>query len=249
ASEVATSTQSPPVSPPQANSPSEPQPEPGFSIQSAPAAVGDPSVPPEAYQVPALYYYLAAKGISNFPLKLSALRQAFCIVLSNSHHLKYLTISGRVLLGGLAARNAREVPAFHQAYNSLVAVAQDASHREAVCTELAQIGIQHFNFIDVVYELVLMGVLQAARPPISPTPGGFLGPLMDMIFSFSPLTTERRPSAEQYLFLLQDEALLLLESIFSGEEHVYLDPGSLALALWHCVEKHIQQLLRRLQAI
>ncbi|XP_036453080.1 uncharacterized protein LOC118826265 [Colossoma macropomum] len=242
------SPQSPPTSPFQAPSPpqppSEPQPEPAYSIQSAPGTFGDPT---EVYRVRFLYDYFAAKRMSNFPLKLLALRQAFTIVLSNSQDSKCVIIAGKVFLGGLATRNARRRPAFHPAYNFLVAV-QDASHQEAICTELAQIGIQHFSFIDIVYELVLMRALQGARPPIFPTPGGFLGHLMAMVFSFSPVSTEGRSRAEQYLFLLQDEALLLLDDIVGGEEHVYQDPRSLALALWNCLEKHVQQLLLRLQA-
>ncbi|KAL6468827.1 hypothetical protein MHYP_G00223510 [Metynnis hypsauchen] len=200
--------------------------------------------------------YFAMRS-SNFPLRLSALRQAFTLVLSNSHHAKYISIAGRVLLGGLAARNARELPAFQEAYATLVAFAQDASHREAICTELAQVGIQHFNFLDIVFELVLLGVLQGERPPIYPvkesihsqTPGGFLGHLVDMICSFSPVSMQRRPRAEQYLFLLQDEAVLLLEEIFGREGHCYMDPGYLALSLWDCLQTHVQQLLARLHVV
>ncbi|KAL7866592.1 hypothetical protein AOLI_G00144060 [Acnodon oligacanthus] len=218
------------------------------STQITPEVAADLTVPPEAYQVPALYTYFASKS-SNFPLRLLAMRQAFTLVLSNSHHAKYMSIAGRVILGGLAARNARELPAFQEAYATLVAFAEDASHREAICTELAQVGIQHFNFLDIVFELVLMGVLQGARPPIYPTPGGFLGHLVDMICSFSPISMQRRPRADKYLFLLLDEAMLLLEEIFGSEEHVYMDPGSLALTLWDCLEKHVQQLLASLQGV
>ncbi|KAL6468815.1 hypothetical protein MHYP_G00223390 [Metynnis hypsauchen] len=193
-SEDLASPQSRQISCPQA--PPHSAPELPSSTQIAPEAAADLTVPPEAYQVPALYTYFASKS-SNFPLRLSALRQAFTLVLSNSHHAKYISIAGRVLLGGLAARNARELPAFQEAYATLVAFAQDASHREAICTELAQVGIQHFNFLDIVFELVLMGVLQGARPPIYPTPGGFLGHLVDMICSFSPVSMQRRPRADK----------------------------------------------------
>ncbi|KAL7866585.1 hypothetical protein AOLI_G00143990 [Acnodon oligacanthus] len=195
----------------------------------------------------------------NFPLRLSALRQAFTLVLSDSHHAKYISIAGRVILGGLAARNARELPAFQEAYARLVAFAEDASHREAICTELAQ--IQHFNFLDIVFELVLLGVLQGARPLIYPTPGGFLEHVVDMICSFSPPSMQRRPRAEQYLFLLQDApttdatttlfllSMLLLEEIFGREEHCYTDPGSLVLCLWDCLQTHVQHLLAKLQGV
>ncbi|KAL7851204.1 hypothetical protein AOLI_G00215600 [Acnodon oligacanthus] len=104
--------------------------------------------------------------MNNCPLRLLALRQTSTIVLSNSHHKKYVYVADRVLLGGLAARNARDLPAFHQAYDLLVTYAQDILHPEAICSELVQIRIHHFNLIDVVYELVLMGVMQGSRPPI-----------------------------------------------------------------------------------
>ncbi|KAL7889637.1 hypothetical protein AOLI_G00018950 [Acnodon oligacanthus] len=165
-------------------------------------AAGDVTVPPEFYQVPALCDYFAAKRTSNFPLKLSALRQVFTI--------------------------------------------------------------QHFSFIDVVYALLLMIVLRVVRPLIFPTSGGFLGHLMAMVFSLSPVSTKNRARAYQHLFLLQhialfsvvdnslilsqDEGLLLLDDIFGGKEHVYQDPGSLVLTLWDCLEKHVQQLLLRLKA-
>ncbi|KAL7878145.1 hypothetical protein SRHO_G00047880 [Serrasalmus rhombeus] len=71
---------------------------------------------------------------------------------------------------------------------------------------------------------------EESLPPFQ-TSGDFLGHLMAMVFSLSPVSMENRARADQHLFLLQDEALLVLDDIFGGEEHVYQDAGSLALAV------------------
>ncbi|KAL7857470.1 hypothetical protein SRHO_G00163690 [Serrasalmus rhombeus] len=117
---------SPIQTPPLESSP-QPAPEPqqhsASTPQTAAGATEDLCVPPEAYQVPALYTYFSIKGTSNFPLRLSALNQASTIVLSNSHHQKYVCIAGWVILGGLDARNARDLPAYRQAYDQLAAFA------------------------------------------------------------------------------------------------------------------------------
>ncbi|KAL6459986.1 hypothetical protein MHYP_G00317450 [Metynnis hypsauchen] len=57
---------------------------------------------------------------------------------------------------------------FQQAYDQLLAVAQDPSSHEGIHLELVQIGIQHFNFMDIVFEVVVLGVLGEARPQICP---------------------------------------------------------------------------------
>ncbi|KAL7828407.1 hypothetical protein SRHO_G00320410 [Serrasalmus rhombeus] len=68
---------------------------------------------------------------------------------------------------------------------------------------LAEIRIQQFNFIDIIYELVLLGVLRGARPPIFPRPRGFLSHLMAMLYSISTATEHRMPTAEECMFHVQ----------------------------------------------
>ncbi|KAL7828387.1 hypothetical protein SRHO_G00320210 [Serrasalmus rhombeus] len=97
---------------------------------------------------------------------------------------------------------------------------------------LAEIRIQQFNFIDIIYELVLLGVLRGARPPIFPRSRGFLSHLMAMLYSISTVTEHRMPTAEQCMFHVQIEMFLLLDDIFSLKEHVNADPWSLAATVW-----------------
>ncbi|KAL6468002.1 hypothetical protein MHYP_G00236790 [Metynnis hypsauchen] len=88
-----------------------PRPPSSSSSLGSPEAAEDLSVPPEAYEVPALYTYFAMKRMNNFPLRLSALRQASTIVLSNMHHQKYVCVAGRVLLGGVTLWSDEEADA------------------------------------------------------------------------------------------------------------------------------------------
>ncbi|KAL7828391.1 hypothetical protein SRHO_G00320250 [Serrasalmus rhombeus] len=80
---------------------------------------------------------------------------------------------------------------------------------------LAEIRIQQFNFIDIIYELVLLGVLRGARPPIFPRPRGFLSHLMAMLYSISTATEHRMLTAEECMFHVQIEMFLLLDDLFS----------------------------------
>ncbi|KAL7833115.1 hypothetical protein SRHO_G00301330 [Serrasalmus rhombeus] len=70
---------------------------------------------------------------------------------------------------------------------------------------LAQTGI-HFSFMDVMFELVVLGVFGGARTHFP-------------------------------------------NDIFAGEVYLYLLPESLATVEWECLQRHIQLLIERLQAI
>ncbi|KAL6486243.1 hypothetical protein MHYP_G00056350 [Metynnis hypsauchen] len=128
----------------------------------------------EAWQVPALYNYCTIKRICSIPLKLNVLWQAFA-----------------------------DQTLFQQAYDQLLAFTQNLSLCGVISAELVQIGINCFNIIDVVSEVVVLGVLGGARPPIFPSPVGFLGHLMAMLFTFTPTSKFRNPRAEHCFFLLQ----------------------------------------------
>ncbi|KAL6471291.1 hypothetical protein MHYP_G00199410 [Metynnis hypsauchen] len=169
------------------------------SPPTSPSQAPSPPQPPSKPQPELAYSIQSAYGAFGNPTVPRFIGCTFCMTQGQQapvdlllllQYSKCVIIAGKVLLGGLATRNVRERSSFHPAYNFL---------------------IQHFSFIDIVYELVLMRALQGVRPPVFPTLAGFFGHLMAMVFSFSP--AERRSMAEQYLFLLQDEALLLLDDI------------------------------------
>ncbi|KAI4905607.1 hypothetical protein NFI96_026861, partial [Prochilodus magdalenae] len=195
-----------------------------------------------AREVPALHVYTEIKGIHNVPLKLNTLRQAFTTILSDANWREDACETGRTVLGNLATLNGRDLNAFHQAYDQLLGLVQDPFYREGIEAELAQIGIQHFNFLDIVYEVVMLGIQAGARPQICPMPGGFLDHLLVMISSFSATTLQSRPRAEQYQLLLQNEMMHFLEDIFTLEECVYEAPESVAEAVWDLVEKLLDRL-------
>ncbi|KAI4874708.1 hypothetical protein NFI96_008077, partial [Prochilodus magdalenae] len=176
--------ESPPTSPfSEPSSPPQPpdwyQPSPDPSEHNAPEAGADTGCP-EAREVPALYDYIMKKGITNFPLRLTALRQAFTTTLSDPQHCNYVSVAGRMILGGLANLNARDLTFFQEAYDHLLLVAQNPCNYGAIEAELAQIGIQNYNLMDVVFELLLLGVYGGMRPQICPSEMMFL---LDEIFA------------------------------------------------------------------
>ncbi|KAL7864889.1 hypothetical protein AOLI_G00163090 [Acnodon oligacanthus] len=108
---------------------------------------------------------------------------------------------GSCLLFGSLLHHLLRISLFH--YDQLLMFSQDLSLQAVIYEELAQFRIHSFSFIDVVFEAVVLGILGGARPQIFLSPGGFLGHLMVMIFSFTPASTRRNPSAQQCFFLLQ----------------------------------------------
>ncbi|KAL6458843.1 hypothetical protein MHYP_G00323150 [Metynnis hypsauchen] len=151
------------------------------------------------------------------------------IILSNSQYCCYFSRAGRLILGGVTTFNSR---------NQL----SSRTHMTSCCS-LAEIRIQQFSFIDIIYELVMPGVLRGARPPVFPRPRGFLSHLMAMLYSISMVTEHRMPMAEEYMFHVKNEMFLLLGDIFSLKEHVSADPWSLAATVWEHLYYHIQKLL------
>ncbi|XP_066503503.1 uncharacterized protein [Hoplias malabaricus] len=230
------------------NAPPEPQPtctSPPYE-QSRPSAEAERDCA-EACEVPALFTYMLSKSITNFPLRLDALRHAFSAIMSDQFCCNHVSVAGRMILGALASLNAKNLTVFQVAFDSLLAVAQCPSNREAIEAELAQIGIMHYNLMDVVFELVLFGVLGRMRPQNCPTPGGFLSYLMAMLHSLFSSTEQRYPRADQFQLTIQSTLLQLLDDVFALEERVYEDPGTLHSAVWEYIEYHTQQLLDRLE--
>ncbi|KAL6464918.1 hypothetical protein MHYP_G00272350 [Metynnis hypsauchen] len=110
--------------------------------------------------------YLLNKRVPNIPLRLTALHQAFSTILSNSHGCYHVSLAGSQILGQLATLNSRVTKILltsTRRMRALLLVAQNPLYAEGIEMELTQIGIQQLNFIDIVYELVLFGVLAGAR--------------------------------------------------------------------------------------
>ncbi|XP_066517860.1 mitoguardin 1-like [Hoplias malabaricus] len=187
--------------------------------------------------------------MTSFPLKLRALRQAVTTTLSEAGCRCSLREAGRMMLEDLAALNDRDVRLFQQLYHRLLVTAESPSCREGVVEELAEIGIQLFNFMDIIFEVVLLRIQAGAEPQICPRPGGFLHHLMAVISSVSAVTRQSRPRADQCLLLVRNAMLLFLESVFTLEESEYSSPGSLFRAVWEIFQSHAEDLLDRLEDI
>ncbi|KAI4893660.1 hypothetical protein NFI96_026355, partial [Prochilodus magdalenae] len=236
----------------------EPQPEPGPSPSPQPEPSPFPSPQPEAaggsadpvaQEVPSLHAYSEINEIDNFPFKMTALREAFTLILSDAGCCEYICGSARDILGDLASLNDRDLTSFQQVYDQLLEIAQSTFCREDIEMELGEIGIQHFNFMDVVYEFVLLRIQAGEELRIRPRPMGFLDHLVTMMSFFSATTQQSRPRADQYLLQVQKAMLMFLGDIFTLEENVYEDTESLASDVWEILEKHCEDLLESLEDI
>ncbi|XP_066517840.1 uncharacterized protein [Hoplias malabaricus] len=206
-----------------------PDPDPQPQPEPTPETSGDAEA--VAREVPSLHIYSEIKRMTSFPLKLRALRQAFTTTLSEAGCRYSLREAGCMMLEDLAALNDRDVRLFQQLYHRLLVTAESPSCGEGVVEELAEIGIQLFNFMDVIFEVVLLRIQAGAEPQICPRPGGFLHHLMAVISSVSAVTRQSRPRADQCLLLVRNAMLLFLESVFTLEESEYSSPGSLFRAV------------------
>ncbi|XP_062846311.1 uncharacterized protein LOC134326990 isoform X2 [Trichomycterus rosablanca] len=201
----------------------------------------------EIRNVPALFHYCRMKGIKNFTHKLAALRQAFNIVFSHPPNYSYICVVGRMTLLVLVAAKKRDLRVFQRRYDRLIQMLENRTNRMWAEVELTQIGIQHVNFMDIVFELVLLGILGRARVHqiISLTQYRrrrlFLNRLIALIFSCVTPRWIERQETERYLFHLQTEMLSFLDEIFTLDESLYAEPEALATAL----ETLLWQSLRR----
>ncbi|XP_052326497.1 uncharacterized protein LOC127909388 isoform X3 [Oncorhynchus keta] len=129
---------------------------------------------PEEREVPLLNLYLTTKRVEDIALRLVSLRQAFT-----------------------------DEAEFIRAYNDFVDYLSDPSKKIDIERELAEAKIHHVNLIDVLFELVLFG-LMTAQKSLMVHPGGFMERLYALLYSFLPAAASIEPKAERYLLLLND---------------------------------------------
>ncbi|KAL7882732.1 hypothetical protein SRHO_G00003900 [Serrasalmus rhombeus] len=142
-----------------------------------------------------------------------------------------------------ASAEAQEVLALHIS-SQLMRITNFSHKLDSLCQAFTNQPdfqqIQHFNFMDIVFEVVVLGVLGEARPQICPVAGGFLGHLIVMISSFSTTSEQITPWAAEHLHILKRRMILLLQDIFSMEERVCVQLldcwpqlcGTLSCATW-----------------
>ncbi|XP_071230071.1 uncharacterized protein [Salvelinus alpinus] len=127
---------------------------------------------PEEREVPLLNLYLTTKRVEDIALRLVSLRQAFT-----------------------------DEAEFIRAYNDFVDYLSDPSKQIDIERELAEAKIHHVNLIDVLFELVMFGMMTAQKS-LMVHPGGFMERLYALLNSFLPVAASIEPKAERYLLLL-----------------------------------------------
>ncbi|XP_045078284.1 uncharacterized protein LOC123491513 isoform X3 [Coregonus clupeaformis] len=156
---------------------------------------------PEEREVPLLNLYLTTKRVEDIGLRLISLRQAFT-----------------------------DEAEFIRAYNDFVNYLSDPSKQIDIERELAEAKIHHVNLIDVLFELVLFGVMTAQKS-LMVQPGGFMERLYALLYSFLPTVASIEPKAERYLLLLNGGLMALLDDMFGQQLAWYFNRESLVTEL------------------
>ncbi|XP_036827031.1 uncharacterized protein LOC110489289 isoform X4 [Oncorhynchus mykiss] len=168
---------------------------------------------PEEREVPLLNLYLTTKRVEDIALRLVSLRQAFT-----------------------------DEAEFIRAYNDFVDYLSDPSKEIDIERELAEAKIHHVNLIDVLFELVLFGLMIAQKSLIV-HPGGFMERLYALLYSFLPAAASIEPKAERYLLLLNGGLMALLDDMFGQQLAWYFNPESLVTELSSLLEYHLENLM------
>ncbi|XP_042165814.1 uncharacterized protein LOC121841464 isoform X3 [Oncorhynchus tshawytscha] len=168
---------------------------------------------PEEREVPLLNLYLTTKRVEDIALRLVSLRQAFT-----------------------------DEAEFIRAYNDFVDYLSDPSKQIDIERELAEAKIHHVNLIDVLFELVLFGMMTAQKS-LMVHPGGFMERLYALLYSFLPVAASIEPKAERYLLLLNGGLMALLDDMFGQQLAWYFNPVSLVTELSSLLEYHLENLM------
>ncbi|XP_038827440.1 uncharacterized protein LOC120026795 [Salvelinus namaycush] len=158
---------------------------------------------PEEREVPLLNLYLTTKRVEDIALRLVSLRQAFTTLLGSTLSRNHLFVAGKVLMGALVQAHHMDEAEFIRAYNDFVDYLSDPSKKIDIERELAEAKIHHVNLIDVLFELVMFGMMTAQKS-LMVHPGGFMERLYSLLYSFLPAAASIEPKAERYLLLLND---------------------------------------------
>ncbi|XP_045069344.1 uncharacterized protein LOC123483425 [Coregonus clupeaformis] len=168
---------------------------------------------PEEREVPLLNLYLTTKRVEDIGLRLVSLRQAFT-----------------------------DEAEFIRAYNDFVDYLSDPSKQIDIERELAEAKIHHVNLIDVLFELVLFGMMTAQKS-LMVQPGGFMERLYALLYSFLPTVASIEPKAERYLLLLNGGLMALLDDMFGQQLAWYFNRESLVTELSSLLEYHLEYLM------
>ncbi|XP_042151585.1 uncharacterized protein LOC112264851 isoform X4 [Oncorhynchus tshawytscha] len=197
---------------------------------------------PEEREVPLLNLYLTTKRVEDIALRLVSLRQAFTTLLGSTLSRNHLFVAGKVLLGALVQANHMDEAKFISTYNDFVDYLSDPSKRNDIERELSEAKIHHVNMIDVLFELVLLGMMTAQKS-LMVHPGGFVERLYALLYSFLPTAANMEPEADRYLLQLSGGLMALLDDMFGQQLAWYFNPESLVTELSSLLEYHLENLM------
>ncbi|KAM9414437.1 uncharacterized protein ACWYII_023811 isoform 1-T1 [Salvelinus alpinus] len=197
---------------------------------------------PEEREVPLLNLYLTTKRVEDIALRLVSLRQAFTTLLGSTLSRNHLFVAGKVLMGALVQAHHMDEAEFIRAYNDFVDYLSDPSKQIDIERELAEAKIHHVNLIDVLFELVMFGMMTAQKS-LMVHPGGFMERLYALLNSFLPVAASIEPKAERYLLLLNGGLMALLDDMFGQQLAWYFNPVSLVTELSSLLEYHLENLM------
>nr|XP_024000881.1 uncharacterized protein LOC112079056 [Salvelinus alpinus] len=123
--------------------------------------------------------------------------------------------------------------------NDFVDYLSDPSKKIDIERELAEAKIHHVNLIDVLFELVMFGMMTAQKS-LMVHPGGFMERLYALLYSFLPAAASIEPKAERYLLLLNGGLMALLDDMFGQQLAWYFNPVSLVTELSRLLEYHLE---------
>ncbi|XP_042173479.1 uncharacterized protein LOC112217141 [Oncorhynchus tshawytscha] len=103
---------------------------------------------------------------------------------------------------------------FIRTYNDFVDYLSDPSKRNDIERELTEAKIHHVNMTDVLFELVLFGMMTAQKS-LMVHPGGFVERLYALLYSFLPTAANMEPEADRYLLLHNVRVKRLLPVYFN----------------------------------
>ncbi|XP_045078221.1 uncharacterized protein LOC121572007 [Coregonus clupeaformis] len=199
---------------------------------------------PEEREVPLLNLYLTTKRVEDIGLRLISLRPGlYCeTLLGSTLSRNHLFVAGKVLLGALVQVHQMDEAEFIRAYNDFVNYLSDPSKQIDIERELAETKIHHVNLIDVLFELVLFGMMTAQKS-LMVQPGGFMERLYALLYSFLPTVASIEPKAERYLLLLNGGLMALLDDMFGQQLAWYFNRESLVTELSSLLEYHLEYLM------
>ncbi|XP_071223247.1 mitoguardin 1-like [Salvelinus alpinus] len=200
---------------------------------------------PEEREVPLVNLYLTTKRVEDIALRLVSLRQAFTTLLGSTLSRNHLFVAGKVLLGALVQANHMDEAKFIRTYNDFVDYLSDPSKRNDIERELAEAKIHHVNMIDVLFELVLFGMMTAQKS-LMVHAGGFVEHLYALLYSFLPTAANMEPEADRYLLLLNGGLMALLDDMFGQQLAWYFNPESLVTELSSLLEYHLENIMARM---